>query len=200
MSLIQSMINEHAAIVRREHAAAPTPTDPDAADGGAPASPLGYRRRSADPFGGAGAASPPEPGSPRERYLADLRERRARRDEERERVLSRVEDDRRFGGGEEEEEEEESDGPGAAFSFSGARAPWCTAGEARGDGVWFFRMRRGAAPARRRIPRLRRHSHVDESFAERLAAEAERERYADAAPLVPVASESIAQGAGGGAT
>ena len=196
VSLIQSMINEHAAIARREHAAAPTPTDPDAADVRRPPSPS-VPRRPADPFGGAGAARRRARLAPR-RYLADLRERRARRDEERERVLSRVEDDRRFGGG--EEEEEESDGPGAAFSFSGARAPWCTAGEARGDGVWFFRTRRGAAPARRRIPRLRRHSHVDESFAERLAAEAERERYADAAPLVPVASESIAQGAGGGAT
>ena len=57
-----------------------------------PSSPLGYPPTRA-PF----RRESPEPGSPRDRYLRDVRARQSRRDEERERVLSRVEDDKRSG-------------------------------------------------------------------------------------------------------
>lgn len=59
-----------------------------------PLSPVGYHHDH-DPFSrdhrnvhGGGAESPPEPGSPRDRYLRDLQTRRCRRDEERAKILA----------------------------------------------------------------------------------------------------------------
>ena len=57
-----------------------------------PSSPVGYPPTRATVPG-----EHPEPGSSRDRYLRDVRARQTLRDEERERVLSRVEDDKRSG-------------------------------------------------------------------------------------------------------